>query len=119
MSYPKTPRVLCLMKLLSIYLCFLQHVQYFPALHAFSGFAFSTPHRLCIFLSILSMMKLFVKDFCETVQARVVVFDMQFDNGALYRGITNQPSPFYSSLYLSDFLSIHILNNEIFRQRFL
>ena len=60
-------------------------------------------------------MKLFVKDFFETVQARVIIFDMQFDNDVLYRGITNKPSPFYSSLYLSDFLSIHILNNEIFR----
>ena len=65
------------------------------------------------------MMKFLVKDFCETVQARVVIFGMQLDNDVLYRGIVNQPSPAYSSLYLSNFLSFHILNDEIFRQRFL
>ena len=64
------------------------------------------------------MMKFFVKDFCETVQARVVIFE-QVDNDILYRGIGNQPSPAYSSLYLSNFLSFHTLNDEIFRQRFL
>ena len=41
-------------------------------------------------LSILQMMKFFVKDFCETVQARVVIFGMQVDNDVLYRGIANQ-----------------------------
>ena len=65
------------------------------------------------------MMKCFAKDFCETVQARVAIFGMQVDNDVLYRGIANQPSHAYSSLYLSDFLSFHILNNEIFRQRLL
>ena len=65
------------------------------------------------------MMKFFVKDFCETVQARVVIFGMQVDNDVLYHGIANQPSPAYSSLYLSNFLSCHTLNGEIFRQRFL
>ena len=66
-------------------------------------------------------MKFFVKDFCGTVQARVFihVFGMQVDNDVLYRGIANQPSPAYSSLYLSNFLSLHTLNDEIFRQRFL
>ena len=64
-------------------------------------------------------MKFFVKDFCETMQARVVIFGMQVDNDVLYRGIANQPSPAYSSLYLSNFLSFNTLNNEIFRQRFL
>ena len=49
-------------------------------------------------------MKFFVKDFCETVQARVVIFGMQVDNDVLYRGIANQPSPAHSSLYLSNFL---------------
>ena len=63
-------------------------------------------------------MKFFVKDFCETVQARVVVFGMQVDNDVLYRGIANQPSPAYSSLYLSDFLSFHTLNDEIFVKDF-
>ena len=65
------------------------------------------------------MMKFFVKDVCETVQARVVIFGEQVDNDVLYRGIGNQPSPAYSSLYLSNFLSFHTLNDEIFRQRFL
>ena len=65
------------------------------------------------------MMKFFVKDFCETVLARVVIFGQQVDNEVLYRGIANQPSPAYSSLYLSNFLSFHTLNDEIFRQRFL
>ena len=41
------------------------------------------------------MMKFFVKDFCETRQARVFIFGMQVDNDVLYRGIVNQPSPAY------------------------
>ena len=56
------------------------------------------------------MIKFFVKDFFETVQARVVIFGMQVDNDVLYRGIANQSSSAYSS---------HTLNDEIFRQRFL
>ena len=63
-------------------------------------------------------MKFFVKDFCETVQARVVIFSMQVDNDVLYRGIWNQPSPAYSSSSLSDFLSFHTLNDEIFIKEF-
>ena len=58
--------------------------------------------------------EIFVKDFCETVKARVFIFCMQVDNDVLYRGIANQPSPAYSSLYLSIFLS-----PCIFRQRYL
>ena len=65
------------------------------------------------------MIKFFVKDFCEIVQARVVIFGMQVDNDVLYSGIANQPSPAYSSMCLSNFLSFHTLNDEIFRQRFL
>ena len=65
------------------------------------------------------MMKFFVKDFCETVPARVVIFGMQVDNDILYRGIANQSSPVYSSLYLSNYLSFHTLNDKIFCQRFL
>ena len=65
------------------------------------------------------MMKFFVKDFCKIVLARVFIFGMQVDNDVLYREIANQPSPAYSSLYLSNFLSFHTLNDEIFRQRFL
>ena len=65
------------------------------------------------------MMKFFVKDFCETVQVSVFMFGLQVNNDVLYGGIANQPSHAYSSLYLSNFLSFHSLNNEIFRQRFL
>ena len=65
------------------------------------------------------MMKFFVKDFCETVQAKVVIFGMQVDNDVVYRGIVNQPSPAHSFRYLSNFLSFHTLNDEIFCQRFL
>ena len=54
-------------------------------------------------------MKFFVKDFCETVQARVVIFGKQDDNDILYRGIPNQLSAAYYSLYLSNYLSFHIL----------
>ena len=56
------------------------------------------------------MMKCFVKDFCETAEARVVIFGMQVDNDVLYHGIANQPSPAYSSIFLSLY---------IFRQRYL
>ena len=59
-------------------------------------------------------MKFFVKDFSETVKARVVIFGMQVDNVVLYHGIANQLSPVYSSLYLSNFLSFHTLNDETF-----
>ena len=65
------------------------------------------------------MMKFFIKDFCEILQARVVIFGEQIYNDVLYRGIANTPSPAYSSMYLSNFLSFHTLNDEIFRQRFL
>ena len=51
-------------------------------------------------------MKFIVKDFCETVQVRAFMFGMQVDNDVLYHGIANQPSHAYSSLYLSNFLSI-------------
>ena len=63
-------------------------------------------------------MKFFVKDFCETVQARVVIFGKQVDKDVLNRGIANELSPAYSSLYLSDFLSFHTLNDEIFVKDF-
>ena len=59
-------------------------------------------------------MNSFVKDFCETVQAGVLIFGMQVDNDVLYSGIANQPSPAYSSLYLFIFLSFHTWNDEIF-----
>ena len=61
-------------------------------------------------------MKFFVSDFCETVQARVIIYGMQVDNDVLYHGISSQPPPAYSSLYLSDFLSFHTLNNQFFCQ---
>ena len=48
------------------------------------------------------------------MQARVVVFGRQVDNDVLYRGIANQHSHAYSSLYLSNFLSFHILINKFY-----
>ena len=60
----------------------------------------------------------FCKDFCETVQAGVVIFCQQDDNEVLYCGIANQPFHAYSSQHLFNFLSFHTLNNEIFCQRF-
>ena len=64
-------------------------------------------------------MKFLVKDFCETMQAGVIIFSRYTDNDVFYLRIAIQPSDAYSSLYLSDFLSFHTLNDEIFRQRFL
>ena len=64
-------------------------------------------------------MKCFVKDLSTTMQVRMVIFGMQVDDVLLYRGIENQFSPAYSSLNLSNFLSVHTLKNETFRQRFL
>ena len=63
-------------------------------------------------------MKFFVIDFCETVQASVFIFGVQVDNDVVYPGIVNRPSLAYSSLYLSDFLSFHTLNDEIFIKDF-
>ena len=60
-------------------------------------------------------MKFFVQDFCEIVQAGVVIFGMQVGNDVLYHGISNQPSDAYSF----NFLSLHTLNNESFHQIFL
>ena len=64
------------------------------------------------------MMKFIVKDFCETVQTRVVIFGMQVDNDGLYCEIANQPSDAYFSC-ICPFFPFHILNNELFRQRLL
>ena len=64
-------------------------------------------------------MKFFVKDFSTTMQAGIAIFGMQVGDDFLYRGIENQATPAYSSLYLSNFLSILTLKNEIFCQRFL
>ena len=60
------------------------------------------------------MMKCFVKDLCETVQARVFIFGMLVDNDVLYCGIANQPSLAYISLNLSIFLSLYIFVKDIF-----
>ena len=54
------------------------------------------------------MMNFFVKDFCKTVQARVVTFGIQVDTDELYCEIANSPPDAYSSLYLSNFLPFHI-----------
>ena len=63
-------------------------------------------------------MKFFIKDFCKSVQARVVILGKQVNNDALCRGIANQPSHVYSALYLSDFLSFYIIIDEIFVKDF-
>ena len=60
------------------------------------------------------MKKFFVKDFCETVQATVVIFGEQVDKDVLYGGIGNQPSPLILPCILSNFLSFQTLNDEIF-----
>ena len=62
------------------------------------------------------MMKYFVKDFCKTVQAGVVIFSMYDDNNILFYGIVNQPFHAYSFQHVSNFLSSHTLNKENFRQ---
>ena len=59
-------------------------------------------------------MKFFVKDFFKTMQARVVIFGKQVGDDMQYRGITNQPSLAYSSLYLSDFLFFFFFCLNIF-----
>ena len=64
-------------------------------------------------------MKAFVKDFSTTLLTRIVIFGIQGDDDLLYRGIENQASPAYSSLYLSNFLPMLTLKNEGFRQGFL
>ena len=43
------------------------------------------------------------------MQARMLIFGMQVDDDLLYRGIENQPSLAYLSLYLPNFLSYHTL----------
>ena len=63
-------------------------------------------------------MKYFVKDFSTTLQARIVIFDMQVSHLLLYRGIDNQATPAYSSLYLSNFLSFHNLKMKFFDKDF-
>ena len=70
------------------------------------------------FLSFHTLMKFFVKDFSTIMQGRMLIFGMQVYDDLLYRGIENQSSPAYSSLYLLNFLSFHTLKNDIFRQRF-
>ena len=64
-------------------------------------------------------MKVFVRDFCDTVLARVVMFGLQVYIDMLYCGIWNKPSAAYFSLYLSYCLPFHAKNDDIFRQRFL
>ena len=78
-----------------------------------------SPAYLSLYLSFPSLMKFFVKDFSTTMQGRMLIFGMHVDDDLLYHGIENQPSPAYSSLYLSNFLVFHMLENDIFRQRFL
>ena len=59
-------------------------------------------------------MKILVNNFSKIMQARMLIFGTQVDDNLLYRGIENQPSPAYSSLHLSTFLSFHTMKNEFF-----
>ena len=69
--------------------------------------AYSFLYFCLIFLSFHTLNdEIFVKGF--SVQARVFIFGMQVDNDVLYRGIANQPTPAYFSLYLFIFLSLYI-----------
>ena len=61
-----------------------------------------------VYLDVLSVL------VCKTVHARVVIFGILVDNDVLYFGNSNQSSPAYSYLYLSDFLSFHTSNNVMF-----
>ena len=70
------------------------------------------------FLPFHALMKFFVKDFSRTMQCRMLIFGMQVDDELLYRGIENQSSPSYFSLYLSNFLIFHTLKSDMFRQSF-
>ena len=51
-------------------------------------------------------MKFFDKDFCEIMQAGVVIFGKQVDNDVLYREIVNQPMLILPCIYSIFFLSI-------------
>ena len=76
--------------------------------------AYSSQH-LSNFLSFHTMKnEIFLQRFCKTVQARVVIFGMLVDNDVLYHGNVNQPSHSFFSLDLSDFVSFHTFNNEVF-----
>ena len=55
-----------------------------------------------------------VKDISKTIQDRSFIFSIQVDNGKLYRGSEDEPSPIRFSLYLFFFLSL-----RMFRQRYL
>ena len=55
-----------------------------------------------------SVLLVFVKDIYKSIQDRNFIYGIQVDNGKLYRGIENEPSPVCSSEYLSLY---------IFRQR--
>ena len=56
-------------------------------------------------------MKFFFKDFCETMQARIVIFGMQVDNDVLYCGTETSLVLILHHILLV-FLSFHIWNNE-------
>ena len=50
---------------------------------------------------------------CGIQQAIVVICGMQVNDDVLYCVVANQPSSAYSSLYLSNFLSFHSMNNVL------
>ena len=101
---------------------FLLHI-YNPALKkwwltdAHPSFLLSVPS---VFPSVLFLAKFYVKDFSTTMQARMIIFSLQFEEDFSYCGIDNQHSPAYFSLYLSNYLSFqtffHTLNNAFFHQ---
>ena len=55
-------------------------------------------------------MKNFVKDFSETVLARVFIFGMQVDNDVLFCGIANQPTLAYFPVFIYFSFSLHLLS---------
>ena len=63
-------------------------------------------------------MKVFVKDFSRTMQARMLIFGMHVDDDWLYRGIGNQPSPAYSSCICPIFFSSILSRVEFFVKDF-
>ena len=52
------------------------------------------------------------------MQARMLIFGMHVDDDLLYRGIGDQPSPAYSSLYFSNFLCSIISRMKFFVKDF-
>ena len=67
-------------------------------------FLFSPFFFLCLYY-MLTLKKIYVGVFSETIKARILKLCIHMDNELLYGGIKNQTPCSYSSLYLSLFLS--------------